>query len=271
MLNGGSLYLSLYSQLSPAWRQMSHLSRSCCCWLSFWSGLSSCRTPCPPPLRKVNLTEGSLCPLAGRDGGPDVGCGCGGFLSRATSSPVQHRHPSDPQLDNSPDPLHLCGGRQKGFRFLPHAYFQTTDSTCKNQNAERLTSYSWNGPIVLHGVFFSPWWVKRRRKSQVKCFIYPCDADVAALQCAVQTLGTQGPCVWTLVPSKSHPSCRYANTHTQAHWHSLAQLTDSHAAMTVPNWVYDQTKQHYPPKTHKQVCSISDKWTKIKWKKLELN
>lgn len=34
--------------------------------------------------------------------------------------------------------------------------FQATDSTCKNPNAEGLTSYSWNGPIVPHSLFL-PW------------------------------------------------------------------------------------------------------------------
>lgn len=224
MLNGGRLYLLFYSQLSPAWRQMSHLSRSCCCWWSFWSGLSSCRTPCPPPLRKVNLTEGSLCPLAGRDGGPNGGCGCGGFLSRATSSPVQHRHPSDPQLDNSPDPLHLCGRRQKVFAFSPILISRQLPRQAKIRMQKDLPRILGMVPLCFTACFLCPWWVKRRRESQVKCFIYPCDADVAALQCDVQTLGTQGPCVWTLVPSKSHPSCRYANTHTHkhtgTHWHS---------------------------------------------------
>lgn len=58
----------------------------------------------------------------------------------------------------------------KSFHFLPHSCFQTAASTCKNQNAERLTSYSWNGPIVLHGVFFSPLMSEEEEKKSSQMF-----------------------------------------------------------------------------------------------------
>lgn len=80
---------TLHLTASKWWSWTSYQSKSCWCWWSFWSGQSWRHTPSPPPLKKVNQTEVSLCPLVGRDGGPSAGCGCGGFLSPVTSFPVQ--------------------------------------------------------------------------------------------------------------------------------------------------------------------------------------
>lgn len=215
MLNGGRLYRLFYSQLSPAWRQMSHLSRSCCCWWSFWSGLSSCRTPCPPPLRKVNLTEGSLCPLAGRDGGPDGGCGCGGFLSRGTSSPVQHRHPSDPQLDNSPDPLHLCGRRQKVFAFSPILISRQLTRQTKIRMQKDLPRILGMVPLCFTACFFPPdeWRGGEKVKSNV-LFIRAMPTW-QRFSVTFRLLVHKGPVfeLWCLL-NPTHPADMQTHTHT---------------------------------------------------------
>lgn len=73
----------------------------------------------------------------------------GDFLSCSTQTSFRS---SVGQQPRSTSPLWQAA---KGFCFLPHTYFQTRDLTCKNiECRKRLTSYSWNGPIVLHGVFF---------------------------------------------------------------------------------------------------------------------
>lgn len=219
MLNGGRLYLLFYSQLSPAWRQMSHLSRSCCCWWSFWSGLSSCRTPCPPPLRKVNLTEGSLCPLAGRDGGPDGGCGCGGFLSRATSSPVQHRHNLRSSVGQQPRSTSPLWQAAKGFRFLPHTYFQTTDSTGKKDLPRILGMV----PLCFTACFFPPdeWRGGEKVKSNV-LFIRAMPTW-QRFSVTFRLLVHKGPVfeLWCLL-NPTHPADMQTHTHkhTGTHWHS---------------------------------------------------
>lgn len=75
---------------SDVWTlRTSYQSRSCWCWWCVWSDPSWRHTLCPPPLTQASLTAATFCPLAGRDGGSDVGYGFEGFLSLGTSFPVQ--------------------------------------------------------------------------------------------------------------------------------------------------------------------------------------
>lgn len=184
----------------------------------------------------------------------------GDFLSCSTQTSV--RSPVGKQL-RSTSPLCQVA---KGFRFRP----QTTDSTCKNQNAG-LPHILGTVPLCFTACFFPPdeW---RGEKVKPNVLFIRVTPTWQCFNVAFRLMVHKGPVfeLWCL-PNPTHPVDMQTRTRRQAHWHSLAQLTGSHAAMTVPNWVYDQVKQHYPPKTRKRVCFITNKVTKIKWKKLELN
>lgn len=162
--------LEICSQLFSDWSCTSYQSRSCWCWWSFWSGQSSCRTPSPPPRRKVSQTGVSLCPSAGRDGGPGAGCGCGGFLSLVTSSPVQRQHLSELRAGLQPPSLTCWFNMQR--------YFTSGNNKTHLVFLER-------SHCASRSVF--PWWVKKRRKLRWVIF-FLWTVCVAASWRGIQTL-----------------------------------------------------------------------------------
>lgn len=182
--------------------------RSCWCWWSFWSGLSSCRTP-SPPLKKVNQTKASLCPLVGRDGGPDEGCGCGGFLSPVTSSPVQSNICHSCRRDSTPA-WQNCLQKFINNSFKPiisshlsqmkPLLLKKTDSTCRNlspvsSSNEKTHFIFLERSHCAWGCLFS-WWMRMRR---IRWVIILCAVDVAAFWRGAYTPNKQGPSVWTLL------------------------------------------------------------------------
>lgn len=106
------------------------------------------------------------------------------------------------------------GQMVKRLLLVLHISFQATDSTCR-KNAERLTSYSWNGPIVPHSVFF---FTLKGEEEKNKSNLL--SARMATLQRAVSKWVFK---LWCFL-NPSLQSCPV-----------LAHLTVNHVALKAPN------------------------------------
>lgn len=166
----------------------------------------------------------------------------------------------------------FVAGGKKVFAFSPPCLFPDNwldmqKSECRKTN---LVFLEWSH-CASRRVFFHPDQWRGGEKVKSNVLFIRAMPTWQRFNVAFRLLVHKGPVfeLWCLL-NPTHPADMQTHTHkhTGTHWHSWQTA--------MPLWLCQiesmiKGKQHYPPKTHKRVCAISDKWTKIKWKKLELN